>query len=300
MQRIATIALMLTLHGAALAEPLRVEATATDDAVSINIAGKLFTAYKYAKDQKYPYFYPVAGPATWKSVTTESSEPYPHHHSLFFACDKVNGSNYWQDTNDKGQIVSQGPKIVRAAGYSAVIDDTCLWQRPGGEPDFRDTRRITFASPSEVLRTIDFEITLEPLKDVRIDKSNHSLFAARVVPELNVLNGGRLVNAEGKEREEGTYGAASPWCSYSGMRDGLREGIAIFQHPNNRWYPSRWFTRDYGFFSPTPMYWLEGDKLELKKGESLSLRYRVLVFVDDPDMALLFKEYASGTDMLKP
>ena len=281
------------------AEPLRVEAVSSPDAVEFRVTGKLFTAYKYAAAQKYPYFYPVAGPATWNSVTTETSEPYPHHHSLFFACDKVNGSNYWQDTNDTGQIVSQGPKIVEHAGYRAVIEDTCLWQRPGGEPDFRDTRTITVSAPSELLRTIDFEIVLEPMKDVRIEKSNHSLFSARVVPDLSVASGGRLVNAEGKEKEAGTYGAASAWCSYSGVRGGLREGIAIFQHPEDRWYPAPWFTRDYGFFSPTPMYWLEDGHLDLPKGSRLALRYRVVVFVGDPDIAQLFSEYAAGANSPK-
>ncbi|GAF95919.1 unnamed protein product, partial [marine sediment metagenome] len=36
---------------------------------------------------------------------------------------------------------------------------------------------------------------------------------------------------------------------YSGTRDGITEGIAILQHPDNRWFPAKWFTRDYGFFS---------------------------------------------------
>ena len=292
------IFLIAVSSGFGVAESLRVEAVAGTDAVHVNVAGKPFTTYAFAKDQKYPYFYPVSGPATSESVTTESSEPYPHHHSLFFACDKVNGSNYWQESNEAGQVVSQGPRIVEASGERAIVEDTCLWQRPGGEPDFRDTRTIVISAPSASLRTIDFAITLEPLKDVRILKSNHSLFAARVVPELNVLNGGRLVNADGKEKEAGTYGVASPWCSYSGVRDGMREGIAVFQHPQNRWNPAPWFTRDYGFFSPTPMQWLEGDALELRKGESLTLRYRVLVFSGDPDLAQQFAEYESARQKL--
>jgi len=294
------VLLAFSLQTSLRAEPLRVEAVAATDEIRVNVSGKLFTAYKYAKGQKYPYLYPVAGPATWKSVTTESSDPYPHHHSLFFACDKVNGNNYWQESNDAGQIVSQGPTIIEPSGLRVLIKDVCLWQRPGAEPDLRDTRTITVSAPSETLRTIDFEITLEPLKDVRIEKSNHSLFAARVVPELSVTNGGRLVNAEGKESEAGTFGAASPWCSYSGMREGLREGIAIFQHPKNRWYPAPWFTRDYGFFSPTPMFWLENGQVDLPKGEALTLRYRVVVFVGDPNLANLYSAYDSGARQSPP
>jgi hypothetical protein len=241
------------------------------------VGGKLFTCYKFGKEQKYPYFWPVNGPVSGKSITTETSQPYPHHHSLFFGCDRVNGGNYWQDVNERGQIVSQGPKLVKSSGDRVVFTETCLWRQPGKAPVIRDTRRITITAPDARVRIIDFRVTLEPLVDIQILKNNHSLFSARVVPELSVKSGGTLINAEGLTGEKGTWGVASPWCDYSGTRDGVGEGIAILQHPGNRWYPAKWFTRDYGFFSPTPMFWLEGNRLEMPKGEKLTLNYRVVV-----------------------
>ncbi|MCC6153346.1 MAG: PmoA family protein [Candidatus Hydrogenedentes bacterium] len=247
------------------------------DRIDVSVAGALFTSYKFAPTQKYPYFYPVNGPRTGKSVTTESSEPYPHHHSLFFGCDRVNGANFWQDTNDKGQIVSQTPKIAESTATKTIIEDICLWRVPGNDPIMRDTRRITITAPDADTRMIDFAITLEPLVDIAIEKTNHSLFSARVSPDLAVTAGGTLINAEGLQNEKGTYGVASAWCDYSGTRDGITEGIAIIQHPENRWYPSKWFTRDYGFFSPTPMYWLENDRLQLPESQPVTLKYRVLV-----------------------
>ena len=135
---------------------------------------------------------------------------------------------------------------------------------------------------------------MEPLTDIRILKTNHSLFAARVVPELAVTAGGALVNAEGNTDEKGTFNVASAWCDYWGTRNGITEGIAILQHPSNRWYPSKWFTRDYGFFSPTPMNWLEGDQLDIPKGEKLTLAYRVVVHVGNTrhgGIANLFDAY---------
>ena len=267
--------------------------------IVVNVDGKLFTCYKFAGSQKYPYFWPVNGPASSSSVTTETSEPYPHHHSLFFGCDRVNGANYWQDVNERGQILSQGPKIAETSPQRIVLTDTCLWKQPGKEPVIEDTRQITICAPSEKLRIIDFKITMTPLVDIEILKTNHSLFSARVVPELSVTSGGTLINAEGKTSEKGTFGTASPWCDYSGTRDGAVEGIAILQNPANRWYPSKWFTRDYGFFSPTPMYWLEGDKLNLAKGEKLTLEYRVVVHAGDvktANIAELFKQYKQAAN----
>ena len=288
------IVLLIAACGCSLVPVAQQEVTATldKDKITVTIDGKLFTCYKFADSQKYPYFWPVNGPSSDKSITTETSQPYPHHHSLFFGCDRVNGGNFWQEGNERGQIVSQGPKIIEASGERAVFTDECLWGRD--EPIIRDLRRIVVTAPDENIRLIDFEISLEPLVDIRILTTNHALFSARVVPELSVQSGGTLINAEGKTSEKGTFGAASPWCDYSGTRDGVTEGIAILQNPANRWFPCKWFTRDYGFFSPTPMYWLEDGRLELPKGRTLTLRYRVVVHAGDAktaDIAAKFKQY---------
>ena len=260
----------------------------------VTAGGEVFTCYKFAGSQKYPYFWPVNGPASGKSITTESSQPYPHHHSLFFGCDRVNGGNYWQEGNERGQIVSQGPKIIEASGERVVFTDECLWRQPGARPVIRDFRRVVISAPSKDLRFIDFEISLEPLVDICILKTNHSLFSARLVPELSVNSGGVLINAEGKTGGKGTWGAASPWCDYTGTRNGVTEGIAILQHPGNRWFPAKWFTRDYGFFSPTPMFWLEGGRTELPKGRMLTLHYRVVIHTGDVKTAgikQIFEQY---------
>jgi hypothetical protein len=266
--------------------------------VAITVAGKLFTCYKFAPSQKYPYFWPVNGPLSGLSITTESSQPYPHHHSLFFGCDRVNGGNYWQEENKYGQIISQGPKIIETKGFRVVFTDVCFWQKPESKPIILDTRRIIVTAPNENLRFIDFEINLQPLIDIQIQKTNHSLFSARVVPELSVQSGGILVNAEGKTGEKETWGTASPWCDYAGSRNGVTEGIAILQHPDNRWFPSKWFTRDYGFFSPTPMNWLEDNQpFKLAKDKTLTLRYRVVVHTGDvktADIDGLFKQYTNN------
>ncbi|RJP22771.1 MAG: hypothetical protein C4527_21370 [Candidatus Omnitrophota bacterium] len=255
----------------------QLEAKLMADRVIVTIDGSLFTEYRFRDEQKYPYFYPVNGPRSGKSVTTETSEPYPHHHSLFFGCDRVNGGNYWQDGVDRGRIISKKVRFIKPKGEKVIFDNECLWERPDAESPFRDVRRIDISAPSADLRLIDFEIELEALIDVTIEKNNHSLFSARMVPELSVQGGGTLINSEGDKSEAGTFGKPARWCDYWGTRDGVTEGLAIFDDPENRWHPSRWFTRDYGFFSPTPMYWLENDRLVMKKGEKLRLRYQAAV-----------------------
>ena len=276
--------------------PSGLSARVAGDELEVHIDGALFTAYKFTDAEKYPFFYPVVGPRSGKSVTIARSEPYPHHSSLFFGCDRVNGGNYWQEGLDRGQILSQGPKIVTNGPDRVVFTDTCLWAMPGQDPIIRDERRVEITAPSADLRIIDFHIAARALVPVTIQRTNHALFSARMVPELSVQSGGTLVNSQGQKNEAETFGVVAPWCDYFGTRDGVTEGLAIFQNPANPEYPFPWFTRNYGFFSPMPLNWIEED-VQFSEGEVLELSYRVIVHGGDTEeagIANLFDAYRSS------
>lgn len=296
MRNFGTLLALVFVCGAAHAQgraPL-LRAELDEHELRVYAGRTLFTAYKFGPDLKYPYFYPVNGPVSGDSVTTESSEPYPHHRSLFLACDKVNGNNYWQEGLEQGQIRSEGPVLRERFGVRVVFTDTCIWQRPGSELDIREFRRITIMAPSADVRIIDHESTFVPVRDVEIEQTNHAFFAARMVPELSVTGGGTLVDAHGRSGEAATFGKPAPWCDYYGTRNGVTEGLAILDHPENPWHPSPWFTRDYGFFSPTPMNWLE-QPLRWEKDRPVAVRHRVIVHAGDTeaaDIANHFKAYA--------
>jgi hypothetical protein len=265
--------------------------------INVTIDGKYFTSYIFSEDEKYPFFYPVNGPVSGGSVTSMRNAIYPHHTSLFFGCDLVNGGNYWQDGLERGRIISVNAQIAREGGDTVIITDECIWSRPRALSPIKDSRRIFITSPSPDITQIDFEITLEMMMDVHILKTNHSLFSARMAADLAVTNGGTMINAEGSGSEKDTFGKGSPWIDYYGKRGNAIEGLAIMQHPSNPWYPSPWFTRDYGFMSPTPMYWPRNDKETfMKKGTQLLLKYRVLVHAGthiDAKIAERFEKYKS-------
>lgn len=265
-----------------------------DERIIVRIDDVTFTSYRFGDGQKYPYFYPLNGPTSGVSVTTESSLPYPHHRSLWFACDRVNGGNYWQEGNERGQIISRGPKIVESNPEKIVIKDYCDWRQPGKSPIIKDEREIIITVPSDSLRIIDFTITLNALTDISILKTNHSLFSARMHHTLSVKSGGSLNNSEGRSGEKETAGMESSWCDYYGEHFGMVEGMAIFDSPQNIWYPSKWFTRDYGFFSPTNMYWRDGDFL--KENESITFKYRVVVHSGTTEQAEIKKLYSQWTE----
>lgn len=260
--------------------------------INVSINGKFFTSYVFSQDEKYPFFFPVNGPLSGGSVTSMRNDPYPHHSSLYFACDQVNGGNYWQEGLERGRIISVNAEIINQGGDSVIITDECIWSRPGALSPIKDTRRIIITAPSEQIRQIDFEITMNALIDVTFRKTGHSLFSARMATDLIVQNGGTLVNAEGDRNEKATFGKKTAWMDYYGNRGKIIEGLAILQHPSNPWYPSTWFTRDYGHFSPAVMNWPEnGQNIFLKAGEKLSFRYRVLVHGGDTGQAKIAEAF---------
>lgn len=271
----------------------KITAVKVGSKINVTIGNKYFTSYIFSEDEKYPFFYPVNGPVSGGSVTSMRNAVYPHHTSLFFGCDMVNGGNYWQEGLERGRIISVNAEILKQGGDSVIITDECIWSRPDAVSPIKDTRRYTITSPSETISQIDVEIKMETLMDVTIKKTNHSLFSARMAADLAVTNGGTIINAEGAKSEKDTFGKGSPWIDFYGKRGNAIEGLAIFQHPSNPWYPSPWFTRDYGFMSPTPMYWPANDiDTFLKKGDVLTLRYRVLVHSGDYLQAKIEEEFA--------
>lgn len=245
----------------------------------VRVNDRPFTCYRANADQKGPYFYPVLGPATGLPMTEEASEPYPHHRSLFFGCDRVNGGNYWQEGNNRGQILSRGPKGELSGDKTRVtIVDSCDWRQPGKDAIIEDRRRFVIAAPSADLRTYDADITLTAVENIDIRKTNHSLFAIRCARELAPVGGGELINSEGQSGEKATFGKPARWCGFQGKRFDLAESIVLLDHPQNPWGPKcPWFTRDYGNISPTPFNWLDDKGWQLPKGESIRLRYRVLI-----------------------
>jgi hypothetical protein len=274
-----------------IAQP-KVTAERVADKIEFRVDGNLFTSYILSESEKYPFFFPVNGPSN-ASVTSMRNANYPHHSSLFFGCDKVNGGNYWQEGLKDGQIISLRADILETGGSKAVIENECIWRRPGADAPIKDKRRITVTIPSKDKFILDFDVTMEMLIDVNIEKTNHSLFSGRMDPDLAVINGGTMINAEGETGEKGTFGKASAWIDFYGNRQGKTEGMAILQHPSNKWFPAPWFTRDYGFFSPTPMYWPANDKnTSLKKGEQIKLRYRVIVHSGNHTEAGIAEEFA--------
>jgi hypothetical protein len=248
--------------------------------------------YRAHSSQKYPYFYPLVGLESGRSLLAESALPYPHHRGLWLGCQPLNGGDYWGDTSlDQGQIRSVQLQLSKTTPQSGGFSDRTEWIRKGAPSPLEDSRNFTFTVGSDKLWWLDVDIVLTAREDITIKQAKHSLFALRVIPELTPLYGGALVNSEGGAGASETYGKPARWCGYYGKtsRDTV-EGLAIMDHPENPWAPCPWFTRDYGHLSPSPFAFIK-QPWTLGAGKSIRLRYRVALHSGPPKQAGLDELY---------
>ncbi|MDR1498496.1 MAG: PmoA family protein [Puniceicoccales bacterium] len=250
----------------------------------------VLTAYRANAAQKYPYWYPLAGPASGLSLVAETSAPWPHHRGVFFGCDRVNKGNYWQNQLRDGQIKSRGFVLTHIDETSATFTDSCLWAKPGQAPIIEDKRRHALRLLDERRYVLDSWFEVKALVDVTIERSNHALFGVRSSPDISATGGGTLLASTGAKGEKEIFGKVARWCAFYGKRAGLdiTEGVAVLV-PDGLKEPfgnQKWFVRDYGNMSPMPMNFLgKAESIRIPKGETVKLRYRVVAFVGTPEEA---------------
>jgi hypothetical protein len=142
--------------------------------------------------------------------------------------------------------------------------------------------------------------------DVQFGDTKEGSFAIRVADSMRVdaKKGGKIVNSENQTNGE-AWGHAARWVDYTGPVDGETVGIAVLSHPTSFVPIPRWHVRTYGLFAANPFGKKdfpnpdssEQGPLTLKKGDSITLRYRVILHKGETDKMFLeqvFNEFAGS------
>ena len=275
-----------------------------NSAVWVRWKNALLTCFRAEAMQKYPYFYPLRALKSGLSLTTETAQPWPHHRSVFFGADNVNGRNYWQNNPDKDRVVSKKLELGKCTEKSVEILNECLWTPFEGEPIISDKRRYMITVLNDETYTLDSFLELTALTEVAFGKTNHGLFGVRTEPDISVDGGGVLLNSEGQQTEKETFDKSARWMTAYGKRSGrndeLVEGLAILspQYKRTPFNSNVWFTRNYGFFSPMPFNSFEKDgKFVMPENDTLRLAYRIVAFTGVPANSFLNAQWNEFNDL---
>ncbi len=244
---------------------------------------------------------------------------HPHHVGVWLNHGDVNGYDFWNSSNavDRtkhkyGDIHHTGIKSLKSGKNKGELTVTADWINQDGGLTLKETTTYIFRAEGD-RRIIDRITTLTaPEGDVTFKDSKEGVFAIRLarqlehpstkpelftdasgiatkVPALN-NNGvtGSYKNKEGVKGED-VWAKRSVWTNLTGQIGNEKVNVAIIDHPQNVSYPSYWHARGYGLFAINPMgtkeftNGKEAQNFQLKKGESKTFRYRLVV--DSKDMA---------------
>ncbi len=312
----------------ALALSAQVKITQGKDRIDVTIDGKPYSTFYYGPEVPKPYLWPLRAPSgvevtrsfPMAKVAGESTD-HPHHRSLWFAHSSVNGFDYWNnefsyEENPKvkgtmGHIYVTRVDRIQSGQKTGEIDETSEWKQPDGKVVLNEDRKMIFHSGGPN-RVIDLDFVLTAKTDVKFGDAKDGVFGIRLASGLEEpgpksipepKRTGLMINAQGCKTESECWGKRSEWMDYSGLVEGQKVGLAIFDTPGNSGFPTYWHARGYGLFANNIFGRHEftnkaepDGSITLKPGEQLHFRYRVVIHPGDAaeaHIADLYKDYAN-------
>ncbi|MEP7277158.1 MAG: PmoA family protein [Bacteroidota bacterium] len=254
---------------------------------------------------------------------------HPHHIGLWFNYENVNGLDFWNNSfaipaakkNLYGWIKTD--RIIETKdGPEGILAYHANWTNQQNETLLEETTRFAFSGTGR-LRIIDRITTLTAATTVKFTDAKDGMLGLRLARELQIptvedkkftddkgivtivkgkadsISNGNYITSEGI-RGDAAWSTRARWCKVYAKMGQDSVSIIIIDHPKNPNYPTFWHARGYGLFAANPL----GEKiftngksaknLELKKGESVVFRYRIVI--DDGKKTINKKEIDALAD----
>jgi hypothetical protein len=247
-------------------------------------------------------------------LQTRPGDPtdHPHHIGLWFTYENVNGLDFWNNSfaipaakkHLYGWVRTDRIEKIKN-GSPGILVYHANWCNQQGEVLLEETTRFVFSGNAHQ-RMIDRVTELKADTDVAFADAKDGLLGLRLAHELQIpaaedqqftddkgnitivkggmdrVAGGNYLTSEGKTGDA-AWGTRGIWCRAFGKMGDDSVSITIFDHPLNPGYPTYWHARGYGLFAANPLgrkIFSDGREemnFHLKKGDSVSFRYRVLI-----------------------
>ena len=237
---------------------------------------------------------------------------HPHHLGVWFTFENVNGLDFWNNSyaipaakkSEYGWIKTD--RILEtASGAKGVLSYRANWTNQKKDILLEETTRFEFSGNSHQ-RIIDRTTVLKADTIVTFTDAKDGLLGLRLAHELQIPSdedqeftddkgnitlvkggtdktaNGNYLTSEGKQGND-AWSTRGVWCKVYGKMKTDSVSIAIIDHPQNPNYPTFWHARGYGLFAANPLaekIFTNGKSeknLTLKKGESVTFRYRILI-----------------------
>ncbi len=289
-----------------------------DAQIDIRINGEPFSSYYFGPAVPKPFLSPLrtaSGIVITRRYPMEEvageSHDHQHHRGLWIGYGEINGFNFWEnefhyrsdqppkyDPAKLGTIALVRINELNSGRSSGDIDGLYQWVDPHRAVLLEEHRVLTFYAQSDV-RTIDVSVTLTAKRAVHFGDTKEGFFGMRLADSMTEKSGGVITNSEGAQTEKDVWGKRANWVDYNGTVGGQKIGVAIFDAPENFNHPTRWHARAYGLFAANPFGYKDFEPRgtgtgghELRPGESLHFRYRILIHSGDLPKKAIDQAYA--------
>ncbi|MDO3645048.1 PmoA family protein [Mucilaginibacter sp. L3T2-6] len=246
---------------------------------------------------------------------------HPHHIGLWFTYENLNGLDFWNNSYaipaDKKHLYGwiRTDKILKTkSGQTGELSYHANWTNQQNQTILEETTQFEF-SGDEHHRAIDRITTLKADTQVVFTDAKDGMLGLRLAHQLQMpatedqkftdnkgnvtvvkggtdhIANGNYLTSEGKTGND-AWSTRGIWCKVYAKMGADSVSIAIIDHPKNPNYPTFWHARGYGLFAANPL----GEKiftngkseknLSLKKGESVTFRYRIVISNGDRTMSV--------------
>lgn len=249
--------------------------------------------HHFDKVEGKPYFHPLST-MDGSVLTAMRPEDHPWHRAVWFSWKFINGLNYWEEDRETGK--SEGITELKSVAsklnkdFTAEFKIELAYHPPMGVDLLNEERTIRMSPPAEDgSYFMDWESTFTALaNEVVLDRTplpdepngvtwgGYAGFSARLNLQLWDV---KTISDSGET--ENLHGKASKWISFQAKNlKGEPVSLTIFDHPDNVKFPNKFYISNdpvtpFYYFSPALIF---DQRMILKKGEKLHLKYRLLIY----------------------
>ncbi|SER14675.1 Methane oxygenase PmoA [Lentzea xinjiangensis] len=265
-----------------------------DEVLAVSVGGVEIFEYVHspstpAFEGPKPYLHPVRSLAG--DVVT-AFRPHDHrwHKGVQMTATDVSGENFWGGVTyvrDRGYVALPNVGTMRHDEFEIAADEARVtellsWFTESGEHWVRERRELSVRDVEDDAWTLEFATTLmnlrrEPLVFGSPTTNGRELagYTGFFWRGPRSFTGGEVIAAGGGAGQE-MMGEVAPWLAFIGHHDEVdRSSTLLFvDHPDNK--GTHWFVRSTPFAAVNPSFAFH-ETVELPAGESLSLRYRLVV-----------------------
>jgi len=262
------------------------------DSVALLQGEQTVWQFHFGTNDPKPCFHPVALPGGPDLIWHRPAD-HPWHLGLWFSWKFINGVNYWEEDPKTGLLAGrtewEAPRIETRPDFSARITMNLTYRPAVGPPVLTERRVIEISPPNgQGVYQQDWELTFTAAdQDTLLDRTplanepngkpwggyaGLSVRFARGFQDARALTDQRQI-----EFADGYYRGKASAMDYAGLIDKREAGIAILDHPGNLNAPSPWYAINDNimrYFSPAFLCYKPHT---IKAGQSLTLRYRLIV-----------------------